>query len=244
MKAITITQAILNNNPTLTLTVDDIYSVNNLPKQWNGFHNYNSVNNEDMQIADGWKDVITPSYNTATQKLGDLYFDEPNDYFTYTVVDKTNEEIQIELQTNSEANKQTLIQQQLEAQVVADAQASDDTNSLDNQDLFPFWEIGFYYTIDYKCQHFNATNELKLYKCVQAHTSQSDWQPKDVPALFTVVAYPNEIPVFVQPTGAQDAYQTGDQVYYPDENGSVYESLIDANVWSPDAYPQGWQLIS
>lgn len=48
------------------------------------------------------------------------------------------------------------------------------------------------------------------------------------------------IPEFVQPTGAHDAYKTGDRVLY---NGKVYESTIDSNVWSPDAYPQGWKLI-
>lgn len=43
---------------------------------------------------------------------------------------------------------------------------------------------------------------------------------------------------WVQPTGGHDAYNTGDIVSY---NGKLYESLIDGNVWVPDAYPQGWQ---
>lgn len=50
-----------------------------------------------------------------------------------------------------------------------------------------------------------------------------------------------EIPAFVQPTGAHDAYQTGDMVTY---NGKVYRSLIDNNAYSPDAYPQGWEVVS
>ena len=45
-----------------------------------------------------------------------------------------------------------------------------------------------------------------------------------------------DVPDWVQPTGAHDAYQKGDRVRY---NGNVYESLIDGNVWSPDAYPAG-----
>lgn len=48
------------------------------------------------------------------------------------------------------------------------------------------------------------------------------------------------VPAFVQPTGAHDAYQTGDRVIY---NGKIYESTIDNNVWSPDTYPQGWKLV-
>ena len=49
------------------------------------------------------------------------------------------------------------------------------------------------------------------------------------------------VPDFVQPTGAHDAYNTGDRVKFTD--GHIYESTIDNNVWSPDAYPAGWKLI-
>lgn len=51
---------------------------------------------------------------------------------------------------------------------------------------------------------------------------------------------PETYPEFVQPTGAHNAYNTGDRVTY---NGKVYESTMDGNVYSPDAYPQGWKLI-
>ena len=52
---------------------------------------------------------------------------------------------------------------------------------------------------------------------------------------------PETIPDFVQPTGAHDAYKKGDKVKY---NGKIYESLIDANVHSPDAYPAGWKEVT
>ena len=85
-----------------------------------------------------------------------------------------------------------------------------------------------------------------LYEVIQAHTTQADWEPQDVPALFRRLYQPEpgqDYAVWVQPTGAHDAYQTGDRVLYPDADGGVYESTIDANVWSPDAYPAGWTLI-
>lgn len=47
-------------------------------------------------------------------------------------------------------------------------------------------------------------------------------------------------PEWVQPTGQHDAYQSGDQVTF---EGAVYESVIDANTWSPEAYPAGWKAI-
>lgn len=49
---------------------------------------------------------------------------------------------------------------------------------------------------------------------------------------------PVTYPEWVQPTGAHDAYQTGDRVLY---NGVVYESVINGNVWAPDVYPAGWK---
>lgn len=42
-------------------------------------------------------------------------------------------------------------------------------------------------------------------------------------------------------TGAHDAYSIDDRVTY---KGKTYESTINANVWSPDAYPQGWKQVS
>lgn len=82
--------------------------------------------------------------------------------------------------------------------------------------------------------------EGNLYKVVQAHTSQLNWFPSATPALYSKIVPAGVVTDFVQPTGAQDAYKKGDRVRF---NGSVYESLIDNNVWSPTAYPAGWKLI-
>ena len=113
-----------------------------------------------------------------------------------------------------------------------------DGDALDAVELFPVWAEGVAYEVGKRIQCGG-----KLYKCVQAHTSQADWKPDIVPALWTEVAKPGEIPVWRRPVGAQDAYQTGDLVHYPDADGPVYRSLIDANVWSPQDYPQGWELV-
>lgn len=83
----------------------------------------------------------------------------------------------------------------------------------------------------------------KLYRCIQSHTTQLDWTPDLVPTLWVQVNAPDVIPVWKQPTGAQDAYQTGDKVHFPTAGDPVYRSLIDANVWSPTEYPQGWEKL-
>ena len=118
------------------------------------------------------------------------------------------------------------------------ADSLDDADALEAVELFKAWHSGNAYQTDERVQ-YNG----KLYRCVQAHTSQADWAPDVTPALWTEVAKPGEIPVWKQPTGAQDAYMTGDKVWYPEKDTTVYVSLIDNNTWSPEAYPAGWEVV-
>lgn len=113
-----------------------------------------------------------------------------------------------------------------------------DEDALEAVELFPMWAADKAYAADERIRYGE-----KLYRCVQSHTSQADWTPDAAPALWTEVARPGEIPVWKQPTGAQDAYNKGDRVWYPKKNTTVYESLIDANVYSPEAYPAGWMEV-
>ena len=98
--------------------------------------------------------------------------------------------------------------------------------------LYPKWKAGLSVVVD-DIYRFQNT----LYKVVQAHTTQADWTPPTVPALFTPVAAPGVVPEWVQPTGAQDAYAVGDQVTHdnPQDGGNVwlYESKIEANTTEP-----------
>lgn len=76
-----------------------------------------------------------------------------------------------------------------------------------------------------------------LYRCVQAHTSQSDWTPSAATSLWTRIADPTqEWPEWIQPAGAHDAYAKGAKVSH---NGKHWTSTADANVWEPGAY--GWE---
>jgi hypothetical protein len=73
----------------------------------------------------------------------------------------------------------------------------------------------------------------KYYMCIQTHTTQVDWPPDKTPALWKEMILVVDIPVWVRPTGAHDAYKKGDKVHFPTINDPVYESLIDANVTVP-----------
>ena len=110
----------------------------------------------------------------------------------------------------------------------------DENELLDMIDLYENYEVGKFYKIDDIFKHEN-----KLYKVIQEHTSQEDWIPSELPALYLNMMPENVIPEWVQPTGAHDAYNVGDKVIF---EGKVYESLIDSNTWSPIAYPAGWKL--
>lgn len=100
---------------------------------------------------------------------------------------------------------------------------------------WPVWSgDGVSYSVGDRVRHEDA-----LWRCLQAHVSQSDWAPSAAHSLW-VRTSPEAIPDWVQPTGSTDAYNTGDKVRY---EGRVYESTIDGNVWSPTDYPQGWRLV-
>ena len=49
-----------------------------------------------------------------------------------------------------------------------------------------------------------------------------------------------EFPEYIQPTGAHDAYNTGDKINF---NGNRYICKMDGCVWSPEEYPDAWDEI-
>ncbi len=101
-----------------------------------------------------------------------------------------------------------------------------DEDALSGVELYPEWKENTAYQIGDRVRDGDT-----LYKCVQSHTSQSDWRPGDTPALWTRVSI-DEWPEWIQPTGAQDAYNEGDKVSH---NEKHWLSLVDANVWEPGA---------
>lgn len=110
--------------------------------------------------------------------------------------------------------------------------ALDDTTALQSVPLFPTWSSGLEVKKDERYQYNGV-----LYRVIQAHTTQADWTPDKTPALWVAVSL-DEWPEFVQPTGAHDAYNTGDKITF---NGEHYVCKMDACTWSPSDYPAGWE---
>ncbi len=108
----------------------------------------------------------------------------------------------------------------------------DDETALESIELFPQWKTMTGYKIGDRCR-YNDT----LYRCVQTHASQDDWTPDITPALWIVVSI-EEWPEWVQPTGAHDAYNTGDRVSH---NNKHWECAMDNNVYEPGVY--GWNEV-
>lgn len=118
-----------------------------------------------------------------------------------------------------------------------------DEQAMEVAAIYDPWEVGKSYTVgNIVAYGENGVGDPQLYKVVQTHTSQVDWTPDTAVSLFTAIGLDDSgYPIWVQPTGAHDAYNTGDIVNY---NGVLYESLIDGNVYSPDAYPAGWKVYA
>lgn len=119
---------------------------------------------------------------------------------------------------------------------------TDETSMLEIASVYPEYQVGVAYTTgDVFRYGTNSVGDDQLYQVLQDHTSAAEWTPDTATSLYKKVGIAEDgTPIWVQPLGATDAYNTGDVVMY---NGQKYQSLIDANVWSPDAYPAGWQLI-
>lgn len=120
---------------------------------------------------------------------------------------------------------------------------TDEAEIMEVASVFPEYQVGKEYkTKEVFAYGFNSVGDPQLYQVLQDHTSSEEWTPDTAVSLYKPIGVTEEgYPEWVQPIGASDAYNTGDIVSY---NGTLYKSTIDGNVWSPEAYPQGWEEVS
>ena len=196
----------------------------------NGKMIFNFNTNIAVMLENGFKEIINdvPSYDANTQVVTRDSYTEGDTTITvnYVVTAKplTKEE-QLENQRNLALT--------FFAETLTDAQALQVPMLFDEFDGNGVaYEVG-------KRVLYNDT----LYKVIQAHTSQAEWTPVAAPSLFAKVineTIDGSIPEFEQPDST-NPYMKGNRVLF---NGKVYESLIDNNVYSPEAYPAGWKEIT
>lgn len=103
--------------------------------------------------------------------------------------------------------------------------------------LYPEWRSNASYNAGDKVV-YNG----RLYSVLQTHLAQEGWTPTASPSLFATVLAGQDgtaIGEWTQPDST-NPYNTGDRCMY---NGTLYESTINGNVWSPVEYPAGWRVV-
>lgn len=190
--------------------------------------NFNT--NIEVMLENGFKEIINvvPSYDANTQVVTmDSYTEEATTITVNYVV------------TAKPLTKEEQLENQRNLALTFFAETLSDAQALQVPMLFDEFDgNGVAYEVG-KRVLYNGV----LYKVIQAHTSQAGWTPVAAPSLFAKVineTIDGSIPEFEQPDST-NPYMKGDRVLF---NGKVYESLIDNNVYSPEAYPAGWKEIT
>lgn len=194
----------------------------NVKKQYAEWYRRGLLNKQMLAIAVARRRIAESDYTEITGEDGtQLSADTPPGY--------------AELATESNLLKEQVGAQSAVASItfvaLAESGGIDEVTASEHAELFAEWAYPISYTVG-QLRRYNG----KLYKCVQAHTSQSDWTPDTAASLWSVAADPaEEWPAWSQPIGAHDAYAKGDKVSH---NGKHWTSNVDNNVWEPGVY--GW----
>ena len=84
-----------------------------IPKSWgNIICGFDLLSSSDWEAA-GFYDVVTPSYDSAIQYLGDLEWDADSSTFTYPVIDRTWSQTVAELKESKIANLKSIYNRKL-----------------------------------------------------------------------------------------------------------------------------------
>lgn len=110
------------------------------------------------------------------------------------------------------------------------------------QDSVPAWREDAVYT--YNHIGFPIQDGDQVFKILQPHTPAHNpgFRPVDLPAIYSITHTkdPKRAKPYVAPNGTSGMYMAGDCCV---ENGAVWRSLNDNNVWSPSAYPSFWEEV-
>lgn len=87
----------------------------------------------------------------------------------------------------------------------------------ENVGLYPVWVIGKEFEIGDRIDH-----KGKLYKVIQAHTSQITWTPDVTPALFEPLDVVNEGTLEKPIVAASGMRYYKDKYYFDETDGNIY----------------------
>ena len=119
--------------------------------------------------------------------------------------------------------------------VMAESGAIDEVTAAEHTNVFASWQPGVNVAVG-SYRNYGNGDDTKLYRCLQAHTTQEGWEPDVAASLWKIAGDPTvEWPEWSQPIGAGDTYDAGAKVSHNDKH---WISDIDNNVWEPGVY--GW----
>jgi len=184
--------------------------------------------------------TIDPEYDSEKQKKTLVKtVNEDSTVWEYIVSDLTEEEFNQRQPSEDQIDQEAInkiARKQFETMVVSDEEINDYAS------LFPAFKVGEIITQEMMdAEPVRRQYKNEVWEAIQPHTTQLDWLPPDVPALWGKVYNPETIPLWVQPLGAGDPNikHTGDKVQWPE--GTIWISTVDDNIWEPGVY--GWEEV-
>ena len=113
---------------------------------------------------------------------------------------------------------------QLRALIEKAAVSLSDTDALDGVELFPAWAVGVSYAAGERLRYGD-----KLYRVLQAHTSQADWTPGSTPSLYAEVEKPGQGDTPDDPIPYNNNMELFENKYYS-QDGIVYRCFRSTGV--------------
>ena len=234
---------------------NEIKVYSQLPKTWKNHMNFRQAY-VTLQQQEGFYDVVEPEFDSNIEKLGEIYFDETNEVFTYPVEDIPQSELDerkqreldmMDRQFDNEAAKRLL--RKVAEPILADESNLTEQDIEDAKMLYKQWR--------WKDKDGNPIeyeeNEKLVYKDVlytvtQPHIAQETYTPDVAISLFGIFRPAGSIKEWVQPNGADGPnypYYFGEKVTH---NEKTWQSTVannedgtPANVWEPGVY--GWDEV-
>lgn len=212
-----------------------------IPSKYKGFINYHLFNS-DIHYTDGWRYENKPAINQEVEKLGEVYFDESTDVFTYPIIQKTIEEIKVDALQKLNQVKSNKIDSLIRVNAITIAQTIEDRNEIAKQaEVFPFWEAdGSLAYAGEKYNYFNLDGTISIYICStndpQGILKTVQYNPIDAHYAYRKLMYKDGYMIWQQPF-ADNPYMIGEIVWYEDE---LWISTVDGNTHAPKIVSGAW----
>ena len=106
--------------------------------------------------------------------------------------------------------------------------------------------VDFYSDMVYNGELIKAGTRINhggvLYKAAVDLWDTESNNPENAPTLWEEIQYHNGVRIIPEVITVTTAFALGELGYWK-ADGKVYKSLLDANVYTPAAYPAGWEVI-